>query len=112
MEPQEIQILEKDELQEFVVKNYKIDHSGGGEATRRNRKESTWSCIKQTVLREKKLAGAKITVYRPDGSVYFEGITDKAGKIRFKVPENGTIPLKRYPHRRGIISTRRFTSLP
>ena len=29
-----------------------------------------------------------------DGSVYFEGITDKAGKIRFKVPENGNYTFK------------------
>ena len=49
---------------------------------------------KTDALTGEKLAGAKITVYRPDGSVYFEGITDKAGKIRFKVPENGNYTFK------------------
>ena len=30
MEPQEIEILDTEDLQEFAVKNYKITHSGGG----------------------------------------------------------------------------------
>ena len=94
MEPQEIQILEKDELQEFVVKNYKIDHSGGGEGDTPKPKGEYMELYKTDGLTGEKLAGAKITVYRPDGSVYFEGITDKAGKIRFKVPENGSYIFK------------------
>ena len=94
MEPQEIQILEKDELQEFVVKNYKIDHSGGGGGDTPKPKGEYMELYKTDALTGEKLAGAKITVYRPDGSVYFEGITDKAGKIRFKVPENGNYTFK------------------
>ncbi len=41
-----------------------------------------------------RLAGAKITVYRPDGSIYFEGVTGPSGTVRFKKPESGTYTFK------------------
>lgn len=94
MEPQEIQILEKQELQEFVVKNYKISHSGGGGGDTPKPKGEYMELYKKDGLTGEKLAGAKITVYRPDGSVYFEGVTDKAGVVRFKMPENGSYTFK------------------
>lgn len=94
MEPQEIQILEQKELQEFVVKNYKISHSGGGGGDTPKPKGEYMELYKTDGVTGEKLAGARITVYRPDGSVYFDGVTDKAGVVRFKLPESGNYTFK------------------
>lgn len=96
MEPQEIQVVDKKELQEFMVRNYKITHSGGGGGggNTPKPKEEYMELYKIDGVTGEKLSGAKITVYRPDGSVYFEGVTDKAGVVRFKTPEEGNYTFK------------------
>lgn len=94
MEPQEIQVLDKKELQEFMARNYKITHSGGGGGNTPKPKEEYMELYKTDGVTGEKLAGARITVYRPDGSVYFDGVTDKAGAVRFKVPETGSYTFK------------------
>lgn len=41
-----------------------------------------------------RLANAEITVYRPDGSVYFTGVTGPSGTVRFEKPGEGTYTFK------------------
>lgn len=94
MEPQEIEIRDVEGVQEFAVKNYKIRHSGGGggggDSDKPKPEGAYMELYKIDGATGEKLAGAKITVYRPDGSVYFEGITGASGTVRFKKPESGT----------------------
>ena len=76
MEPQEIEIKDIEAIQEFVVKNYKITHSGGGGGSTPNHPRPSaeyMELFKIDGRTGQKLAGAKITVYNPDGSVYAEG---------------------------------------
>jgi len=97
MSPQEIEIKETEELQEFTVKNYRISHSGsgGGGGSDKPKPEGGYmELYKIDGKTGEKLAGAKITVYRPDGSVYFEETTDAAGVVRFKKPDSGTFTFK------------------
>lgn len=42
----------------------------------------------------KRLAGATITVYKLDGSVYFEGMTGMDGTVRFRKPGSGSYVFK------------------
>ena len=91
MEPQEIEVKETETLQEFAVKNYKITHSGGGDTPDHPRPDVDYMELYKIDGRtQEKLAGARITVYRPDGSVYTTGTTDQAGRFRFKKPAAGT----------------------
>lgn len=103
MEPQEIEVKDMDALQEFVVKNYKITHSGGGGGTPDKPKPSAeyMELYKIDGRTGQKLAGARITVYGPDGSVYTEGITNEAGVIRFKKPSKGVYTFKETEAPRG-----------
>lgn len=96
MDPQEIEILETGMVQEITVKNYKITHSGGdggGEEPPAPIGEYM-ELYKVDGITGEKLAGAKITVYNPDGSIYFEGITGESGTVRFKKPEAGSYEFK------------------
>lgn len=103
MEPQEIEVKDMEALQEFVVKNYKITHSGGGGGTPDKPKPSAeyMELYKIDGRTGQKLAGARITVYGPDGSVYTEGITNEAGVIRFKKPSKGVYTFKETEAPRG-----------
>lgn len=97
MEPQEIEIKDIEAIQEFVVKNYKITHSGGGGGSTPNHPRPSaeyMELFKIDGRTGQKLAGAKITVYNPDGSVYAEGITNSAGTFRFKKPLKGAYTFK------------------
>ena len=96
MEPQEIEIQDLEALQEFAVKNYKITHSGGGGDTPDNPKPSVpyMELYKIDGRTGQKLAGAKLTVYGPDGSIYAEGTTNLSGVFRFKKPASGTYTFK------------------
>lgn len=96
MEPQEIEIKDIEMLQEFVVMNYKITHSGGGGDTPNHPKPSAeyMELFKKDGRTSQKLSGARITVYNPDGSVYAEGITNPEGIFRFKKPSKGTYTFK------------------
>lgn len=97
MDPQEIEIKETEEVQEFTMKNYKISHSGGGGGggSDNPKPESDYmELYKVDGATGEKLAGAKITVYQPDGSVYFEGVTGSNGTVRFKKPGTGTYTFK------------------
>ena len=90
MEPQEIEVRETEGVQEFVVKNYKIRHSGGGGGDRPKPEGEYMELYKVDGATGKRLAGATITVYKPDGSVYFEGVTGRDGTVRFKKPGSGS----------------------
>lgn len=97
MEPQEIVIREMEGVQEFTVKNYRIRHSGGGGGGGSDKPKPEGDYMELYKIDGKtgeKLAGARITVYRPDGSVYFEGITGTSGTVRFKKPEHGVYTFK------------------
>ncbi len=95
MEPQEIEVKETEGVQEFVVKNYKIRHSGGGGGGDRPKPEREYmELYKVDGATGKQLAGATITVYKPDGSVYFEGVTGADGTVRFKKPGSGSYVFK------------------
>ena len=95
MEPQEIEVKETEGVQEFVVKNYKIRHSGGGGGGDRPKPEREYmELYKVDGATGKRLAGATITVYKPDGSVYFEGVTGADGTVRFRKPESGSYVFK------------------
>ncbi len=95
MEPQEIEVKETEGVQEFVVKNYKIRHSGGGGGGDRPKPEREYmELYKVDGATGKRLAGATITVYKPDGSVYFEGVTGADGTVRFKRPGSGSYSFK------------------
>lgn len=98
MEPQEIEIRAVEGVQEFTVKNYKIRHSGGGggggDSDKPKPEGAYMELYKIDGTTGEKLAGAKITVYRPNGSVYFEGITGASGTVRFQKPERGTYTFK------------------
>ena len=96
MEPQEIEILDTEDLQEFAVKNYKITHSGGGGGGGDNPGSETdyMELYKVDGKTGERLANAEITVYRPDGSVYFTGVTGPSGTVRFEKPGEGTYTFK------------------
>lgn len=92
MEPQEIEVKALEEIQEFTVKNYKITHSGGGGGGGHNPgpEEAYMELYKVDGATGERLANAAITVYRPDGSVYYEGVTGPSGTLRFEKPGEGT----------------------
>ena len=95
MEPQEIEVRETKEVQEFTVKNYKIRHSGGGGGGDRPKPEGEYmELYKVDGATGERLAGATITVYKPDGSIYFEGVTGATGTVRFKKPGSGSYAFK------------------
>ena len=95
MEPQEIEILDTENLQEFAVKNYKITHSGGGGGGDNPGPETDYmELYKVDGKTGERLANAEITVYRPDGSVYFTGVTGPSGTVRFEKPGEGTYTFK------------------
>ena len=94
-DPQEIEIRDTKEIQEFTVKNYKITHSGGGGGGDTPKPKDVYmELFKTDGATGKRLPGAKITVYQPDGSIYFEGITGESGTVRFKKPKAGTYTFK------------------
>lgn len=97
MEPQEIEVKETEGIQEFTMKNYKIRHSGGGGGGGGDKPKPAGDYMelyKADGVTGERLSGVKITVYRPDGSVYYEGVTGSSGTVRFKKPENGTYTFK------------------
>ena len=95
MEPQEIEVRETKEVQEFTVKNYKIRHSGGGGGGDRPKPEGEYmELYKVDGATGERLAGATITVYKLDGSIYFEGVTGTSGTVRFKKPVSGSYVFK------------------
>ena len=94
IEPQEIEILDTENLQEFAVKNYKITHSGGGGGDNPGPETDYMELYKVDGKTGERLANAEITVYRPDGSVYFTGMTGPSGTVRFEKPGEGTYTFK------------------
>ena len=95
MEPQEIEVRETKEVQEFTMKNYKIRHFGGGGGGDRPKPEGEYmELYKVDGATGERLVGATITVYKPDGSIYFEGVTGAAGTVRFKKPGSGSYVFK------------------
>lgn len=94
MEPQKIVIREMKELQEFIVVNYKITHSGGGGGDTPKPSEEYMKLYKVDGATGQKLAGAKFTIYDSENRVYAEGITNAAGIFRFKKPQTGTYTFK------------------
>ena len=94
MDPQEIEITETKDLQEFTVKNYKITHSGGGGGDTPGPTPHFMELYKTDAATGERLAGAKITVYQPDGSIYYEGVTGSSGTIRFERPAAGEYTFK------------------
>lgn len=95
MEPQEIEVKETEKVQEFMVKNYKIRHSGGGGGGDGPKPEREYmELYKVDGATGKRLAGATITVYKPDGSMYFEGVTGMDGTVRFMRPGSGSYSFK------------------
>ncbi|MFR5631454.1 MAG: SpaA isopeptide-forming pilin-related protein [Monoglobales bacterium] len=91
MDPKVIEIKAVEEIQEFVVRNYKITHTGGGGGGGDRPKPDTeyMELYKVDGTTGERLSGAVITVYHPDGSVYFEGTTGPSGTVRFKKPGTG-----------------------
>ena len=87
MDAQVIEIKAAEGVQVFDIKNYRIQHSGSGDNP--GPKKEYMELYKIDGRSGKRLAGARITVYAPDGSIYFDGVTDTAGVVRFARPATG-----------------------
>lgn len=92
MKPVEVVIKEIEGVQEFVIQNYKITDSGGEDTPAPS--AEYMELYKIDGATGQKLAGAKLTIYRLDGSVYAEGLTNVGGVYRFKKPPTGIYTFK------------------
>ncbi len=87
MEAQVIDIRATEGVQVFNIKNYRIQHSGSGSP---GPEKEYMELYKTDGHTGKRLPGARITVYAPDGRLYFDGVTDASGVVRFSKPGDGT----------------------
>ena len=95
MEPVTIEVKNQAGVQTFQVYNYKITHTpdkpgGGGDKPH----DEYGNISKVDATTGDKIAGATITIYNPDGSIYFSGVSDQNGNVRFKKPKPGVYTFK------------------
>lgn len=95
MEPVTIEVKDQAGVQAFSVYNYKITHTpdkpgGGGDKPH----DEYGNISKVDATTGDKIAGATITIYNPDGSIYFSGVSDQNGNVRFKKPKPGVYTFK------------------
>jgi len=95
MEPATIEVKDQMGIQDIVVYNYEIkhtpDHPGGGDEKPH---DEYGSISKVDATTGERIAGAAITIYQQDGSVYFTGVSDRNGNVRFKKPKPGVYTFK------------------
>ena len=68
--------------------NYAISSGGGGGGTTPGKRQL--SIRKYDPVNQIGVAGAELTVYSVDGSLYLKGITDESGYLIFTMPTDGT----------------------
>lgn len=76
------------ETKEIRFVNYAIGGSGGGGGTTPGKRQL--SIRKYDPVNQIGVAGAELTVYTADGSLYLKGITDESGYLTFAMPQDGT----------------------
>lgn len=76
------------ETKEIRFVNYAIGGGGGGGGTTPGKRQL--SIRKYDPVNQIGVAGAELTVYTADGSLYLKGITDESGYLTFAMPEDGT----------------------
>ena len=76
------------ETKEIRFVNYAISGGGGGGGTTPGKRQL--SIRKYDPVNQIGVAGAKLTVYTSDGSLYLKGITDESGYLTFAMPVDGT----------------------
>ena len=76
------------ETKEIRFVNYAISSGGGGGGTTPGKRQL--SIRKYDPVNQIGVAGAKLTVYSADGSLYLKGITDESGYLTFAMPADGT----------------------
>ena len=95
MEPVTIEIKDRAGKQEFTVYNYRIKHTPDNPDEDDEKPRDDYGNIsKVDATTGDKIAGATITIYNPDGSVYFTGVSDQNGNVRFKKPKPGVYTFK------------------
>ena len=76
------------ETKEIRFVNFAINGGGGGGGTTPGKRQL--SIRKYDPVNQIGVAGAKLTVYSADGSLYLKGITDESGYLTFAMPADGT----------------------
>ena len=76
------------ETKEIRFVNYAISSGGGGGGTTPGKRQL--SIRKYDPVNQIGVAGAELTVYSVDGSLYLKGITDESGYLIFTMPTDGT----------------------
>ncbi|XBX07584.1 SpaA isopeptide-forming pilin-related protein [Enterocloster clostridioformis] len=95
MEPVMLEIKDQADNQEFTVYNYEIRHTPDNPDEDDEKPGDEYGNIsKVDATTGEKIAGATITIYNPDGSIYFTGVSDQNGNVRFKKPKPGVYTFK------------------
>ena len=76
------------ETKEIRFVNFAINGGGSGGGTTPGKRQL--SIRKYDPVNQIGVAGAKLTVYSADGSLYLKGITDESGYLTFAMPADGT----------------------
>ena len=76
------------ETKEIRFVNFAINGGGGGGGTSPGKRQL--SIRKYDPVNQIGVAGAELTVYSVDGSLYLKGITDESGYLIFTMPTDGT----------------------